>query len=259
MRFRGLVASVTMGAMLFASTAFAAAAPPIVGKITCIGAGTNPRITATVPASLSSPRVFFRANAEKTEYYVDMHRRSAGSGEWYAILPPPEPATKTITYRVAGVDDNKQWVVSAPITISAAKSCPSTLTGEEQSMADGIILGLTTAGQSEVPAGFSCRGVTNVIGVDCQMRPAEGCRRLLAQQQAQPTKPGAAAIPAQAVAGAAGAAATAAVVAAGATAAGLSAGVIGALAAAGLAGGLAVFNSGGSKKGGGSGASPSRP
>jgi hypothetical protein len=257
MRFRGLVASVTMGAMLFASTAFAAAAPPIVGKITCIGAGTNPRITATVPASLSSPRVFFRANTEKIEYYVDMHRRSAGSSEWYAILPPPEPATKTITYRVAGVDDNKQWVVSAPITISAAKSCPSTLTSEEQSMANGIILGLTTAGQSEVPAGFSCRGVTNVIGVDCQMRPAEGCRRLLAQQQAQPAKPGTA-VPAQAVAGAAGAAAAAAAVA-GATAAGLSAGVIGALAAAGLAGGLAVFNSGGSKKGGGSNASASRP
>ena len=246
MRFRGLVATVTMGTMLFASTAFAAAAPPIVGKITCIAAGTNPRITATVPASLSSPRVFFRANNERTEYYVDMHRRSAGASEWYAILPPPEPTTKTITYRVAGVDDNKQWVVSAPITVSATKSCPSTLTGEETSMANGIVLGLTTAGQSEVPAGFSCRGIVNVIGVDCQMRPAEGCRRLLAQQAAPKAPIKAGTLPAAAAAGAA----------AGAGGSGISSGALAALAAFGLAAGLLVFNG---QPSGGGGPRQSRP
>lgn len=241
MRFRSVVATAMITSMVFASTAVAATAPPMVGKIACVSSGMNPRISATVPASLSSPRVFFRANNERTEYYVDMHRSSVNSNEWFAILPSPEPATTSITYRVAAVDDNKQWVVSAPITISATKSCAATLTGEERSMANGIVLGLTTAGQSEVPAGFSCRGIVKVLGVDCQLRDAEGCRRLLAQQ-AKPIIKGV--VPA----------------AAGATGAGLSAALLAALAAAGLAAGLLIFN-GGSGGGGGGGprSSASRP
>lgn len=228
MKLRGVVATAAITSLVFASTAVAATAPPMVGKIACVASGVNPRITATVPATLSSPRVFFRANNERTEYYVDMHRTSARSNDWYAILPMPEPATKTITYRVAGVDDNKQWVVSAPITVNATKSCAVALTGEEQSMANGIVLGLTTAGQSEVPAGFSCRGIVKVLGVDCQLRDAEGCRRLLAQQAKPPVK---GVVPAAV---------------AGATGTGLSSGLLAALAAAGLAAGLLIFNSGSS-------------
>jgi len=181
MKMRGVVALVAIGSFVFATTAFAATAPPLANTVACIATGTNPRITATVPATLSTPRVFFRANGERTEYYVDMHRRASNPNQWFAILPSIEPSTKTIPYRVAGVDDNKNWVVSTPITVAASKSCPSTLTSEEMTMANGIVLGLTTAGQSDVPPGFSCRGIVNVIGVDCQMRPASGCQRLLAQ------------------------------------------------------------------------------
>lgn len=250
MKLRRVVAMVSLASMVFASTAIAATAPPMANRVNCIATGTNPRITATVPSSLSTPRVFFRANGERTEYYVDMHRSATDPNSWFAILPPLEPSTKTITYRVAGVDDNKNWVVSGPITVNATTSCAATLTSEEQAMASGIVLGLTTAGQSDVPPGFSCRGVVNVIGVDCQMRPAEGCRRLLAQGL---TGVAAAGVAGAAAAGAAGAAGAAA--AAGVLGTGLSAAALAGLAAAGLAAGIAVSNS----RNNNNQTSPSRP
>ena len=101
MRFRGAVALAVVTSMVFASTALAASAPPMANRVSCVASGANPRISATVPSTLSTPRVFFRANYEQTEYYVDMHRSASNMNEWYAILPPLEPSTKTITYRVA--------------------------------------------------------------------------------------------------------------------------------------------------------------
>ena len=186
MTLRGAAATTAICAMLFASTVAAATAPPMARTITCVSPAVNARITATVPPTLSTPRVFFRANAERTEYYVDMRRSPTNQNEWFAILPAIEPTTKTITYRVAAVDDNKNWVVSPPVTVKANATCAATLTTDERAMANGIVLGLTTAGQSEIPPGFSCRGITNVIGVDCKMRPADACRRLLAAKTAPP-------------------------------------------------------------------------
>jgi hypothetical protein len=235
MRFKGVVALVVITSFVFASTAIAATAPPMANRIDCIATGSNPRITATVPATLSTPRVFFRANYERTEYYVDMHRSATDPNMWVAILPSIEPTTKTITYRVAAVDDNKNWVVGTPITVNARSMCTTTLTPEEQTLASGIVLGLTTANQSDVPPGFSCRGITNVIGVDCQMRAATGCQRLLAQ--------GLTGVPAAATLAAAGAGAAAGAAAtAGVLGTGLSAAAAAALAAAGLAAGIAVYN-----------------
>ena len=241
MRFRGVVAVVAITSFVFASTAIAATAPPMANRIDCIATGMNPRITATVPSTLSAPRVFFRANYEQTEYYVDMHRSATDPNMWVAILPSIEPTTRTITYRVAAVDDNKNWVVGNSITVSAKSMCTMMLTSEEQTMASGIVLGLTTANQSEVPPGFSCRGITNVIGVDCQMRSATGCQRLLAQGL---TGVPAAATAAAAAAGAAGvgAAAAGAAATAGVLGTGLSVAAAAALAAAGLAAGVAIYN-----------------
>lgn len=234
-----VIAAIIVISMVFASTAIAATTPPIADRVACVAAGANPRITATVPSTLSTPRVFFRANGEPTEYYVDMRRSAADPNRWFAILPALEPSTKTITYRVAAVDDSKSWIVSGPITVTATSSCPATLTPEEQVIANGIVLGLTTASQSDVPPGFSCRGVTNVIGVDGRMRPAEGCRRLLAQGLTGVAAAGTAAT--LGAAGAAGAAAAAAT--AGVLGTGLSAAALAGLAAAGLAAGVAIRQS----------------
>lgn len=242
---KGVVALLASASMVLATTAVAAVAPPMANTVSCIATGTNPRITATVSPALSTPRVFFRANGERTEYYVDMHRSTADPNSWFAILPSIEPTTRTITYRVAAVDDTKKWVVSAPITVAASKSCASTLTAEEQAMASGIVLGLTTAGQSDVPPGFSCRGITNVIDVDCQMRTASGCQRLLAQGLTGVAAAGA---------GAAGAGAVGAAAAAGVLGTGLSAAALAALAAAGIAATIAISNNQSNNT-----TSPSRP
>ena len=237
MRLRGGAAVTAIVSMVYASTVAAASAPPIARTITCVSPASNARISATVPSVLSTPRVFFRANGERTEYYVDMHRTAGNQNEWFAILPAIEPTTKSITYRVAAVDDNKNWVVSAPITINASASCAAAaaLTSDERTMANGIVLGLTMAGQAEVPPGFSCRGITNVIGVDCKMRPADACRRLLAAATAPKPIPVAAATPA--VIGS-----------------GLSPRTLATLAAIGLLLGIGIYSSQNNKN-----ASPSRP
>jgi hypothetical protein len=202
----------------------------------------NARVVATVAPNLTSPRVFFRANGERTEYFVDM-RKGNGANEWVGILPMTEPSTKTVTYRVAAMDSNKTWVVSAPVVLNTKSSCAglAALSADERQLANNIVLGLTTAGQSEVPPGFSCRGITSIFDYDCRLRGADGCRRLLAQ--------GLTGVPATGAAAAA----------AGAAATGLSAGLLAALAAAGLAAGLLIYNQTKNNGGGGAGESPSRP
>jgi hypothetical protein len=196
----------------------------------------NARVVATVAPPLTSPRVFFRANGERTEYYVDM-KRGSKANEWVAILPSIETSTKSVTYRVGAMDANKAWVVAPPVTISSKSSCPAlTLSADDQRSANNIVLGLTTAGQSEVPPGFSCRGIASIIDYDCKLRPADGCRRLLAQ--------GRTGVPA---------------IIAAAGASGLSNAALLGLAAAGLGLGLLVYYSDNEGGSGGGAASPSRP
>lgn len=249
MKVRSWIAMVVASTMLFVPTAIAATAPPMVTPLNCVSSGMNPRVVATIAPNLSSPRVFFRANAERTEYYVDM-RRGNGTNEWVGILPMIEPSTKTVTYRVAAVDENRNWLVSNAVTINTKSSCAGALASlatADQRMANNIVLGLTSAGQSEVPPGFSCRGIVSVIDYDCKMHPADGCRRLLAL--------GTTGVVAKGAAVAAIAAGSAAGVGAGL---GLGAAALAGLAAAGLAAGFAIYNS----TSGGSGTnaeSPSRP
>jgi hypothetical protein len=135
----------------------------------------NARVSAAIPSNLTSPRVFFRANGQGPEYYLDMHRGPNGS--WWAMLPAIDSSTKWIAYRVGGLDGTKHWVLSNPISLPAGAACPSqTLTPDEQLAAQHIVLGLTAFNQAAVPTGFSCRGVTNVIASNGQMRRAEECR-----------------------------------------------------------------------------------
>ena len=94
-----------------------------------------------------------------------------------SALPPIDPSTKSVAYRVGGLDSTRHWVLSNPVTLPASVACPSqTLTPEEQVAAAHIVLGLTAYNQAAVPTGFSCRGVTNVIASNGQMRRADECR-----------------------------------------------------------------------------------
>ena len=148
---------------------------PLVNPAPCVAPAMNARVSAAIPSNLTSPRVFFRANGQGPEYYLDMHRGPNGS--WWAMLPAIDSSTKSIAYRVGGLDGTKHWVLSNPISLRASAACPSqTLTADEQLAAGHIVLGLTAYNQAVVPAGFSCRGVTNVIASNGQMRRAEECR-----------------------------------------------------------------------------------
>lgn len=237
MRSRQLVSIVAVGLMLMTTAAFGVEAPPLVTPVPCATPGVNPRVTAQIPASLTNgyrPRVFFRANGQTAEYYVEMQR--GANGMWWAILPAVDTGTASITYRVGALDSSKNWVTSAPITTPTSATCPTvTLTPEEQRQAQNIVLGMTTT-QPPVPTGFSCRGVVSVITADGQMRPATECRAVLA------------------AAGAPGAGA-AAPGAAAATGAGLSAGTIAALSVGALTAAVVIHNN----TKGGNQVSPSRP
>jgi hypothetical protein len=148
---------------------------PLVNPAPCVAPAMNVRVSAAIPSNLTSPRVFFRANGQGPEYYLDMHRGPNGS--FWAMLPAIDSSTKSIAYRVGGLDGTKHWVLSNPISLPASAACPSQrLTPDEQLAAQHIVLGLTAFNQAAVPAGFSCRGVTNVIASNGQMRRAEECR-----------------------------------------------------------------------------------
>jgi hypothetical protein len=148
---------------------------PLVNPAPCIAPAMNARVSAAIPSNLTSPRVFFRANGQGPEYYLDMHRGPNGS--WWAMLPAIVSSTKSIAYRVGGLDGTKHWVLSNPISLPAGAACPSqTLTPDEQLAVQHLVLGLTAYNQAAAPAGFSCRGVTNVIASNGQMGRAEECR-----------------------------------------------------------------------------------
>jgi hypothetical protein len=148
---------------------------PVVNPASCVAPSMHARVSAVIPSTLIMPRVFFRANDQGPEYYLDMHRGPNGS--WWAMLPGIDSSTKSVAYRAGGLDSTRHWVLSNPISLPASAACPSqTLTPEEQLAGEHMVLGLTAYNQAAVPTGFSCRGVTNVIASNGQMRRAEECR-----------------------------------------------------------------------------------
>jgi hypothetical protein len=152
--------------------------PPVASSI-CAAPGVNPRVSTHLSAPLKSPRVYFRAGDTGPEYYVDLFK---GAGdEYWAIMPAPESATRSITYRIAAQDANGNWVNGTPMHIGVSATCPANkMSSTEQVASDNIILGLTDPAESALPTGFSCKGVKSVIASNGQMRPAEECRVAMA-------------------------------------------------------------------------------
>jgi len=124
--------------------------------------------------------VYFRAGDTGPEYYVDLFK---GPGdEYWAIMPAVDPATKSITYRIAAQDANGNWVNGTPVHIGVSPTCPANkMSSTEQVASDNIILGLTDPTESALPTGFSCKGIKSVIASNGQMRPAEECRVAMAK------------------------------------------------------------------------------
>ena len=235
MNGRGFVAISLAAALICAPVAYGIDAP--VPSSICAAPGVNPRVTTHMTAPLKSPRVYFHADDNGPEYYVDLFK---GTGdEYWAIMPAVDASTKTISYRIAAQDANGNWVNGKETKINVSSACPQTsMSSPEQVASDNIILGLTAAGESPIPTGFSCKGVKSVIDANGQMRPADECRTAIAKAAGAPGK----------VAGAAGATAVAAH---GMTAAELAALGLGAV----VVGGAIYKNNQGNNKS----VSPSRP
>jgi hypothetical protein len=221
---RRALALTAISLILLPTATFAADNGPItVNPIGCVAPAMNPRVTAQVATPGQNARVYFKATSSN-EYYVDMQR--AADGSYSAILPQLDSTTSSFTYRVVSIDANGAQTSSPLMTASASASCPAAvLSTADQRYASNLVLGLVADGQSAVPAGFTCKGIVNVITARGEMKSNDECRRLLA-----------------AAAPGAGAATAGTAAATGATAGGISAVAIGAIAAGAIAAGAVIVH-----------------
>ena len=173
-------------------TLFAVAAAPSlataeaqgVSPVVCASPAEPVKVTATVPASASSARIYFKAEGQTAEYYTDMRRGS--NGMMWGFIPAPEATTTSFTYRVVSSDAKTSQSSSALIS-NVMSACPSqALTTTEQMAASAMVLGLTNDRQSAVPPGFQCKGIVSYITENGELRPNDECRRVLAGLPAQP-------------------------------------------------------------------------
>jgi hypothetical protein len=177
MRVRRGISVIVIAAMTCAPAALAAGVE--VSAIPCISSTQNPRVVASVPPNIRSLRVFFRAEGPGSDYFVYM--RSDERGRWWAFLPMPEATTRSVVYRIGGADEKGIPVSSPVLTTSVVPTCPSqVMTADEQRFAQNLIVGLTIAAQSPIPAGFQCRGIVSYIAANGELKPNDECRRKLA-------------------------------------------------------------------------------
>ncbi len=231
MKGRGVVATTLIAMFVFSSVAFGVEVPSA-APVPCIAPGMNGVVVAQIPAGLTTtfrPRLYFKANGQTDEYYVEMQR---GPNGWWAVLPQVADGTTSVTYRVGGINSTKTWIMSEPVTVNTTTSCaPEQLTRLEKRTANNLVLGMTNSTQPTVPVGFSCVGIVSIITVAGRLEPATECHKALV----------AAGLPAGAVVGAGG---------------GVSAGTIAALTVGAVAAGLVIYNN---TKGHHHQVSPSRP
>jgi hypothetical protein len=123
-----------------------------------------------------SVRVYFRSGAESAEYYIEM-TKSAGGYE--AVLPSPLRETTSVVYRVVAVTADGATSSTEPATVPVTTDCkPAALSAEQSAAPANQIIGLTDVGQTGAPKGFSCAGITNVIGVDQTLSPNNACEEV---------------------------------------------------------------------------------
>jgi hypothetical protein len=236
-----LVSLLTLLAVAAAPSLLAAEAQGL-SPIVCASPAEPVKVSATVPASATSARIYFKAEGQTAEYYSDMRRGPNGS--MWGFIPAPEATTTSFTYRVVS-SDAKTSQSSSMLIASVLGACPpQALTTTEQMAASAMVLGLTNDSQSAVPPGFQCKGIVSLITANGELRPNDECRRVLA---GLPAQPGAAAAGTSGATGAGGSA----------VGGGLSNRTIIALTAAGLlgVGAVIISNNGDSDEQ----VSPSRP
>lgn len=128
----------------------------------------------SAPASV---RLYFRAGDTGPEYYIEM---AAGAGGNYsAVLPAPLRETAEVSIRVVAVAADGSMSASEPTMVPVTSDCQlANLDSDEFDFATNTVLGLTDASQTGAPRGFSCAGVSKVVGVDQTMAPNNACEEV---------------------------------------------------------------------------------
>ncbi|MGK2857088.1 MAG: hypothetical protein ACSLFQ_07770 [Thermoanaerobaculia bacterium] len=130
--------------------------------------------TVTGMSEPKSVRVYFRAESEGPEYYLEM--MALEGDNFMAVLPATLRETELVEYRIVAVAGDDSMTATEPVEVPVRADCTQPrLNEEEQSFADNIILGLTDLSQTGSPTGFSCSGVVKVVGVDQTMAPNSAC------------------------------------------------------------------------------------
>jgi hypothetical protein len=170
---------------LFLTAAPMMAAQPKINHVplSCIPADGNGKIIASID-NVSSARVYFHADGEDTEYWVEMLRR--GQNQFWAVLPLV-CERKAITYRiVARSNGTAGQSQTADVNVPIDDNCAGfKLNGEEQQMAENLVIGWTkaTTGNAENDdelQGFRCKGVVQRILVNGEMKRYDGCHDCIA-------------------------------------------------------------------------------
>lgn len=123
-------------------------------------------------------RVYFRATNEQGEYYMEM--RAVGDGSYFAVLPKPESGVSTIEMYVLARDAEGTPIKTEPTLVNVTGSCKVTLTPEEQTYAQNLVVGNTLADQeNKTVVRFLCDGIVSRIDLRGALRPDEECRKVL--------------------------------------------------------------------------------
>lgn len=133
--------------------------------------------TATGAAAPKSMRVYFRAEGEGPEYYIEMMANEGGG--YSAVLPAPLRDTESVSLRIVAVAEDGSTSMTEPQSVPVTSDCQvANLNDVENDFARNTIVGLTDASQTGAPQGFSCAGLAKVVGVDQTMGPNSACEEV---------------------------------------------------------------------------------
>lgn len=168
-------------ALVLVSASLAIAEPSINATFpSCVPSKGNAVVKAVLePATgWALVRVYFRAVNHQGEYYMEM--RALGDGSYFAVLPKPESRVATVEMYVLARDAEGKPVKTEPTLVNVTGGCKVTLTPEEQSYAQNLVVGNTLADQEgKTVLGFLCDGIVSRIDLRGALRPDEECRKVL--------------------------------------------------------------------------------
>ena len=137
----------------------------------CSRPGENPIVQwSGAAAAGSTVRVYFRADLNADEHFVEMMRETPTTMQ--AVLPRVSNETRRIDYRIVSVSgENERTLFSGLIGVS--ENCRTSATTLPAS--NRIVLG-TGSGSGTLPAGFECAGIVALMSSEGDLRSYRGCK-----------------------------------------------------------------------------------